>query len=184
MVVNYKVLGFVAGAVIAAAAVFTFNTWRHVSDDDRLETVLRDHCIPYALSGTKPFKNLGRAPGVYDNVELRDGVEQGGAALIYDNRFVATWGIFDGIRFCDVKPTFGSGTVAAFEVEPDGFVDRTTTLLAEFEPLEPELDAVTDGPRTLGWFGIDRAQDEGLRVLMVVSPGLVSSVIAVTNLID
>lgn len=179
-----KLFGFASGALAAALAVWGFNTWRHVSDDDRLTLILADHCLPYVQTGAIPFGDIGRTPGVYDEVDLRGGFTDDGAALLYDNRFVAQWGIApDGsggeLRACDVQPTYKDDTTAGFLVDADGFVARYTDVIATAEPLIPEVDVLTDGPLTFGWFGADRPQLEGLRVVMVASPGVVSSAIVV-----
>lgn len=176
-----KRLGFLTGAVLAGIGVFLFNQWRHVSDDDRLIAVLADHCLPYVQAGEIPFQDIGRSPGVYDAIDVDERLQNGGARLIYDLRFMAQWGETedaDGpVRVCRVDPTYGENTVAAFEVDPDGFVERYTDVLSVDEPLIPQADAVTTGPTVFGWYGGDRPQDEGLRVVFGVSPGLVSSVL-------
>lgn len=177
-----KRLGFLTGAGVAAIGVWAFYALTEVTDDDRLAEILSDHCLPYVTANTTPFTDLGRSPGVYDAVELRDDVTDGGARLLYNNRFVAQWGVFDGLRFCKVDPTYGDDTLAAFEVDASDFIPRYTAFISEFEPLEPDIETLDSGPRTVGWYGVDRPPFEGLRVVMVASPGLVSSVIAVKDL--
>lgn len=181
-----KRLGFLTGAVVGGLVVFAFNQWRHVSDDDRLTAVLRDHCLPYVQTGETPFQDIGRSPGVYDDVSVNETFQKGGARLVFDLRFVAEWGETedaDGpVRVCSVSPTYGENTVAAFEVNPDGFVERYTDVLSADEPLSPTADQVTGGPTTFGWYGADRPQNRGLRAVFTVSPGLVSGVLLVKDL--
>lgn len=174
-----KSAGFLVGAGLAALAVWLFYALTTVRDDDLLAAVLGDHCLPYVQSGAAPFADMGRAPGVYDAVETREGLSDGGTRLLYDARFVAQWGIYDGLRFCEVKPTYASASPTVFEVAPSGFIARYTELIAPFAPLVPDVETLRDGPRSIGWYGADRAPTEGLRVLMVASPGRVASVLAV-----
>jgi len=46
----------------------------------------------------------------------------------------------------------------------------------------PEEATLTSGPRSFVWTGAGRGLDEGLRVIMIASPGFVSSVLVVTDL--
>ena len=189
MVARTKVLGLITGAAIAGVVLAGVSAWRHVSDDDRLSELLADHCLPYVRTGATPFEGLGRTPGVYDVVDLREGVEAGGVVLLYDARFVAQWGILRSagnptIRLCDVKPTYAANTVAGFAVNPDGFIERYSSVVAPNGDLAPEIDTLRDGPRTLGWVDAGGRPDRGLRVVMVASPGLVSSALAVNDLAD
>ncbi|MCF2871152.1 hypothetical protein L0664_08745 [Octadecabacter sp. G9-8] len=180
-----KVLGLASGALVASLGVWAFNDWRHVSDDDRLTAILQDHCLPYVRSGDAPFDGMGRSPGVYDRVDLNDGFKDGGALLIHDARFVAQWGLSadsgpDGdttFRVCDVKPTYGTDTVAGFVVAPDGFIARYSDVIAPDGALVADRDAVPDSPVILGWFNENGDQSDGLRVVMAVSTGLVSSLL-------
>ncbi|MBT8410925.1 MAG: hypothetical protein KJP02_03890 [Octadecabacter sp.] len=189
MVARAKVLGLITGAAVAGVVLIAVNAWRHVSDDDRLSEVLADHCLPYVRTGATPFEDVGRAPGVYDAVDLREGIEAGGAVLLYDARFVAQWGILRSagnptIRLCDVKPTYAANTVAGFAVNPDGFIERYSAVIASKGDLAPEMDTLTDGPHTLAWVDAGGRSDRGLRVVLVASPGLVSSALAVNDLPD
>lgn len=129
-----KRLGFLTGAVLAAVGVFVFHTLRAVDDDDRLMAALAEECLPYVFGGQDvPFENLGRSPGVYDVVDVDDRVTGGGLRLIHDLRFLAQWGVVEtavgAVRICEVNPTFGENTIAAFEVDPDGFVGRYTDVI-------------------------------------------------------
>lgn len=182
-----KRLGFLTGAVLAAVGVFVFHTLRVVDDDDRLMAALAEECLPYVFGGQDvPFENLGRSPGVYDVVDVDDRVTGGGLRLIHDLRFLAQWGVVEtavgAVRICEVNPTFGENTIAAFEVDPDGFVGRYTDVIGAFAPLIPEREEVISGPVGLGWFEEGRQPDSGARVVMVVSPGLVSSVLIARDL--
>lgn len=187
-----KVVGLATGALVASIAVWGFNSWRHVSDDDRLSEVLAGHCLPYVLSGTVPFEGMGRAPGVYDVVDLIDGLEDGGAVLIHDARFVAQWGVMPDagvdrdtrFRICEVKPSYADNTVAGFAVTADGFGRRYSDIIAPDGALVPNFDEITSGPQMIGWYSTDGDQDAGLRVVMTASPSLVSSILVGMNLSD
>lgn len=176
--------GFLTGATLAAIGVWIFYALTTVTDDDRLTEALRDHCLPYVTDGTAPFTDLGRAPGVYDNLDLRDSTTDGGARLIYDNRFTAQWGIVTGAertsRICEVRPIHGQGASPFFAVDSTGFVARYTDVLG----LVPEDDSLTTGPRTFGWYDTPGTLDRGLRVVMVAAPGQVSSVVVLNDLPD
>ncbi len=183
-----KRLGFLTGALLAAIVVFAFHQWRHVDDDDRLLAVLVDHCLPYVQNGDIPFQTVGRAPGVYDAVEVDAGLKNGGARLIYDLRFIGEWGETEGLygpaRFCSVRPTYGENTVPAFEVDPNGFVSRYSRLMKTFDPLlEPQSETLTnEGPVVFGWYRSDQSEAKGLRVVLTASVGVVSGVTMVKEL--
>ncbi|MDG1406935.1 MAG: hypothetical protein P8Q50_03675 [Octadecabacter sp.] len=185
-----KVLGLATGSLVASVAVWVFNDWRYVSDEDLLATALRDHCIPYASAGAMPFEGIGRDVGVYDNVERDARVTEGGAAIVFDDRFTATWGEISelSLRVCTLE---GRSTAAEhFSVELDGFADRITPLLA------PLGDMGTDAARShggveegsdfhvVGWFEADKTQDKGNRVVMAMVGSLVASVTVVADLSD
>ncbi|MCF2904756.1 hypothetical protein L0666_07135 [Octadecabacter sp. CECT 8868] len=181
-----KLAGFLVGAGVAGIGVYAFNVLTTVTDDDLLSTYLSDHCLPYVLTGATPFADIGRTPGVYDELEVSENLENAGAAILENNRFVAEWGEAENpsdptsqLRVCTVEVSYAENSVAGFAVDQDGFVDRYTDVIAIAEPLVPEVDALTDGPRTLGWYGADRDAFEGLRVVMIASPGRVSSFVVV-----
>ncbi|MEL6960093.1 MAG: hypothetical protein AAGL89_14185 [Pseudomonadota bacterium] len=183
---NVKRIGFLTGAAIAGVGVWAFYALTTVTDDDRLAEVLEDHCLPYVTTGVEPFTEMGRTPGVYDEVQPRDGLEDGGTKILHGNRFIAQWGIQTGngntVRLCFVDPSYADNTIAAFDVTEDGFVSRMTRLFSTFDDLAPDRDVIESGPTVMGWFGMDRAPNEGLRVVMTVSPGLVSGVLVGADL--
>ena len=179
-----KLAGFLVGAGLAGVAVFAFSSWRDISDDDRLTALLSDHCLPFVIEGIEPFGGLGRTPGVYDTVEPR--LSEGNLSLLYDGRFAGEWGLEEvegrPTRVCAVQPAYADGTVAAFQVDPDDFVPRYTAVLARTRDVQPEVNRIEDGPRSLGWFTDPSQRDTGLRVLMIVSPGLVTDVLVLNDL--
>jgi len=183
-----KVLGLASGALVASLAVWAFKDWRSVSDDDRLTAILQDHCLPYVRTGAVPFDGMGRSPGVYDDVDLDDRLIEGGARLIHDARFVVEWGISPDagplgdttFRACKANPTYGDNTVAGFVVDGEGFIQRYSDIIAPDGSLLPDQDTVENGPIALGWFNANGDQSDGLRVVMVASDGLVSSVVVGT----
>lgn len=187
-----KVVGLATGALVASMAVWGFNSWRHVSDDDRLTSILADHCLPYVQSGAAPFEGMGRAPGVYDAVDLIESLKDGGAILIHDARFLAQWGVVTDagvegdtrFRICEVKPTYADDTIAGFAVTAEGFGSRYSDIIAPDGALAPNFDDITSGPQMIGWYGREGDEDDGLRVVMTASPGLVSSVLVGLNLTD
>ncbi|MDB4213581.1 hypothetical protein N9741_01775 [Octadecabacter sp.] len=185
-----KVLGLATGALVASVAVWVFNDWRHVSDEDLLAVALSDHCIPYVSTGAMPFEGIGRSVGVYDNVERDARVTGGGAAIVFDDRFAATWGEISELplRVCTLE---GRGAEAGyFTVELDGFADWITPLLAplgdmgtDSARLRGSID-VGGGYQTVGWFEAGKAQDKGNRVVMAIVGSLVASVTVVRDLSD
>lgn len=183
-----KLAGFLVGAAVAAIAVWLFYAMTTVTDDDRLTAVLRDHCLPYVRAASTPFEGMGRAPGVYDEVNLRDDVQDGGAAILYDNRFVAQWGVIPadadvpGVRLCTVAPSYANDASTQFDVEAEEFIRRYTDVISPDGVLSPDIDTLTEGPRTVGWYQADVPLGEGLRVVMVAAPGSVSTVLVVDNL--
>lgn len=166
--------GFLTGVLIGAIVVWVFNAVRHVDDDDRLSQVLKDHCLPYVMDGTVPFQSTGRAPGVYDDVDLRDTLFDDGARLIFDQRFTAQWGVLRrgeaDIRMCEVKPTYGENTAPAFAIETDGMLERYSALLG----LETDANAAPIGPVAILWAPPEAPLGQGLRVVMIVAPSAVS----------
>ena len=172
--------GFLTGALLGAIAVWAFYALTTETDDDRLATVLMDHCVPYVQTGADPFTDLGRAPGVFDNLDLRDSIAGGGARLLYDNRFTAQWGeVTAGARtsrICEISPTPGEPD-AAFAVYPDGFIDRYATLLG----LTADVVDLGDGPSSVGFYTDPDRPNDGFRVVMIASPGLVANTVVMDD---
>ncbi|WP_375279993.1 hypothetical protein [Pseudooctadecabacter sp.] len=173
--------GFLTGALLAAIGVWAFYALTGVSDDDRLASVLTDHCVPYVQTGDAPFSDMGRTPGVFDDVPLRDAVSDGGARLIYDGRFSAQWGTIDGVgrasRICEISPIYTERRTPAFEVRADGFTARYADLLG----LVAEQNTA---PNIAGWYEDPTQQDRGLRVVMIAGDGIVSNVVVMDDLPD
>ncbi len=184
-----KVLGFVSGAVVAVIGVTAFNAWRHVSDNDLLVSALRDHCIPYVETGAMPFGGIGRAPGVYDNVEIDDRLTNRGTKIVFDARFVATWGEIEdlSLRVCRVDGRPTGASLQGFAVDPDGLDERLNDAVQELGDLRPdterlgEVDDIQRTYRTLGWFEAGKAQDRGNRVVLSVTQSQVTNVIVVRD---
>jgi hypothetical protein len=177
-----KLAGFLVGAVAAGVAVFAFNSWRHVSDDDRLTAALRDHCIPFVHSATQPFDGIGRAPGVYDDVDVNEAGQDGGVRLIYDHRFVAQWGVVidtdengteSPVRLCTIASHANS---AGFAVAQDGFIDRYGDVLSDVKPLVTETAQLQGSAQTVLWNTPQMPPNVGYRALMIASDGAVISV--------
>ena len=187
-----KVYGFLTGAGITAVAIFGFNAWRHVSDDDRLTLVLRDHCLPYVVQQITPFTDIGRTPGVFDNVSLPDGTRDGGSAIIFDGRFVAKWGVSDRegltgprtLRVCSVEAMSGSDDIVAFQVDAGGFAARYTDIIASVRPLKADDGSIAGEGGVVIWSEPDLPADDGLRVLMIGQTGAVVAVSVVMDVSD
>lgn len=185
-----KLAGFLVGAGVAAVAVWGFKTWRHVSDEDLLMAALTDHCLPYVLTAEAPFADMGRPIGVYDNVEVDDRLTGGGAKIVIDARFVASWGeiIEPPLRICRLDGRPLGAYTQAFEIEPDDFHDQITTAVQPLGDLQLDQDrtdiddGVDDLYQTLGWFEGDMPLAQGNRVVMSVVQSQVSNVIVIRDL--
>lgn len=179
-----KLAGFLAGAGAASLAVFAYGQLTVVTDDDLLSMYLSDHCLPYVTQGTPPFADLGEAPGVYDDITRRDGAVGGDTTLLWDRNFVADWGVLPdedpGLRYCQIS------AVRGFEVDPDGFVERYSKVIADFGDLRSDPTALNGTVQTIAWFE-DVGRDDaprGLRVVMATSPGVVSTVLVGDTILD
>lgn len=185
-----KVLGLATGALFASLVVWGFTTWRHVSDEDRLLAVLSDHCLPFVLDADTPFGGMGRPIGVYDGIDPDPRIVNGGAAIILDGRFVATWGeIADlSLRICRIDGRAEGGTTQAFNVDPDGVVARVSDAVQSLGDLQldAERSGGDDAPdllyQTLGWFEADKPQDRGNRVVMTFVQSQVTTLVVVRDL--
>jgi hypothetical protein len=187
-----KVYGFLTGAGITAVAILGFNVWRHVSDEDRLELVLTEHCLPYVSAGVTPFDGMGRTIGVYDGITTDERITNGGAAVLFDARFVAEWGEIaePPVRFCTV---YGSTTDAAqqvFDVAPDGFIGRVSSMIEPFGDLRPdvaELDTTGGSEslvRSIAWREQNGPNYGGLNVTMTTAGGLIAEVMVFKDLVQ
>lgn len=190
---NFKVLGFIAGAVLAGTAVFAFNSWRHISDDDRLFAALERDCIPYVMTGVTPFEGLGRGIGVYDNVSVDARLTNGGAAILYDGRFVASWGDIQDppLRICRVDGRPMGASTQSFEVDTDTLIDRVGVAAQALGDLQNEVERLGGGAaqddnmfQTVVWFEADQAEDKGNRVVLSLVQSRVSSMIVVRDRAD
>lgn len=183
-----KLAGFVTGAAFAGVAVWAFNDWRHVSDEDRLLTVLNDHCLPYVDTGSTPFGGMGRALGVYDNADLDQTLVQGGARLLFDNRFLAQWGVSpigDGrpkdVRICRVAASYAAAGAEGFEVPDAGLIQKITGAIAPNGDLVTDYETVPNGPTTIGWFEPGTDISDGRRVVIVAGGGWVAYVVTAND---
>lgn len=171
---------------MAAGAVTAFNAWQHVSDDDRLEAVLTDHCLPYVRTGATPFAGMGRPVGVYDQAPLSDGLTNGGNAVIFDNRFVAQWGEGEDAnspaRVCTVNATFPRPDSRGFEVALVGAQDRITTSLPPDLNLTPDPSDLGPPPLTVSWREASADAGAGLRIFMTGQIIGVSTIIVIDDL--
>lgn len=179
-----KVYGFLTGAGVTAAAIFGFNAWRNVSDEDRLTLVITDHCLPYVTAGGLPFDGMGRAIGVYDGITTDERIINGGAAVIFDARFVAEWGVITEppVRICMVYGVVKDAVQQVFEVAPDGFDGRVTRMIEPFDELRPdvfELDMLDGSENSLlpfVWQKQIGSENKGLNVTITTSGQLIAGV--------
>lgn len=179
-----KAAGFATGAGLAGLAVYGFYALTEVTDTDLLGEILSEHCLPYVQTGDTPFEGMGRTPGVYDEVNLKENLLDGGVLLIHGGRFVAQWGVAENLgpqgdttfRICEVDPTYSDETIAGFVVDADSFVDLFSGIISPDGALRPSSDTMPAGPTVFGWFNANGDQSDGLRVVMTLSAGLVSSV--------
>lgn len=187
-----KVFGLATGALVASLGVWGFSALRHVSDDDRLTSALAEQCIPYVQTGETPFVGMGRGVGVYDAVELDERVRDGGAAIIFDGRFAATWGELDdpALRLCQIDGRPNGAGVQMFAVAPDGFFARYSDIFQPLGDLQPDADRLGESDleysafHTVAWFEADRSEDRGNRVVMSIVDDHVASVIVIRDLAD
>ncbi|WP_143849646.1 hypothetical protein [Octadecabacter ascidiaceicola] len=187
-----KLAGFLVGAGAAAVAVWGFNTWRHVSDEDLLMAALTDQCLPYILTGDAPFQDLGREVGVYDNTDADNRLIGGGAKIVFDARFVASWGEITEppLRICRLDGRPMGAYTQAFEIESDDFFEQITVAVQPLGDLQldqerTDIDLGADDLfQTLGWFETGMSLAQGNRVVMSVAQSQVSNVIVVRDLAD
>lgn len=187
-----KVVGLATGVFVGSLAVWAFNEWRDVSDEDRLTSALVDHCLPYVLSGARPFVGQGRAVGVYDNVETHSFPHDGGAAVIFDDRFVANWGETQHppLRVCMIDSRATWAPSGALAVREDGVMTQMQTLLAPLGDMVP--DEFSDTPtesasgdiQVIGWRERGTSEDRGNTVSFVRDGSGISSVLVRRDLSD
>lgn len=183
-----KLVGFLMGAAVAGVGVFAFNTWRHVSDADRLAAVLLDHCIPYVQTGDTPFTDIGRTVGVYDGIDRLPDIENGGIRLIYDARFVAQWGESgdaDGpARVCIINDTYARSDSKGFEVAPASLTGWVASKIAPQTGLNGRQTDLTPPPRVMSWGQDGTDENSGLRLFLTAQMFGVSDVIVVSDMPD
>ena len=121
-------------------------------------------------TGASPFQDLGRSPGVFDNLELNTTIEDGGARLIFDGRFAAQWGLAQDansdVRVCSVQDIYARADSKGFEVQPltlTAFVDDV--LPADLD-LSPVPQDPAPPPRLLAWTQKGTSTDDGLRLFL------------------
>ncbi|MCW1950938.1 MAG: hypothetical protein KIH44_006200 [Octadecabacter sp.] len=184
-----KFAGFLTGAGVAAIAVWGFNSWRDISDMDRVTAIIGDHCLPYVQFGTAPFQDMGRPVGVYDEANLSDSVTGGGNAIIYDNRFVAQWGestdVNSAVRVCSVADSYVMANSVGFVVDTPAIADWIEgTVLAEID-LVATSTALGSVPSLLIWEPPAQAERfSGLRIILNATENSVSSVLILDDLPD
>lgn len=186
-----KLAGFLTGALVAGLLLFTLTALRAETDEDRLIAVLQDQCLPYVTTGSPPFEALGRRPGEYDGVHLDPHLQDGGAALIYELRFLAQWGRVvrseanGTVRVCRLEPAhLAQESSAGFSVEPVGFLARFQAVIAPDGALIPDATEISGGPQTVSWLQPGKSASEGLRVSMGVEPGRVFAVLVAQDAVD
>ena len=172
-----KVYGFLTGAGVTASAIFGFNAWRNVSDEDRLTSVITDHCLPYVTVGGLPFDGMGRAIGVYDGITTDERITNGGAAVIFNARFVVEWGVIakPPVRICMIYGRMNDAVQQVFEVAPEGFIGRVTRMIEpDDEPHSDVLELdISDGNESLllpfAWREHSGIENKGLSVTIARS---------------
>lgn len=173
-----KLAGFITGAGVAAAGLAVWSALTTVTDAMRLDRMLTA-CADYATTGAPPFVGEGRSIGVYDVPVFEDDFVADTHRILDDGRFEAAWEQIDDvespIRLCRVTARFDGGAPMSFRLEGGALIPLVTQILASFGDLVPETDTITDGPRTLGWYEAGKAQDEGIRVVLIAGPSDVSS---------
>lgn len=186
MVAQAKVLGLITGGAVAAAAVTGFNAWRYESDADRLASALRDNCLPYVQSGITPFQDIGRSPGVYDQFDRNDAITNGGARLIFDNRFSTQWGESEDsdspVRVCEISDLYARADSTGFEVMPQTLLST----LADFTGPDTGLVRVdseqTPPPYLMIWTQTGADTSTGLRVILTAQMFGISGLLVVDDL--
>jgi len=180
-----KVYGLLTGAGIAAVVIFGFNAWRHVSDEDRLMSVLSDHCLPYVKTGATPFEEMGRSAGVYERAFLSDQFSDGGHKILFDGRFVAQWvNNVDGdsaVRVCKVDYSLNSAGSVGFDFDTldlVAWIDETIADDNDLVFLEGEIGPM---PTALAWHSSDAARFEGLRIALTAQDTGVSGILVVDD---
>ena len=184
-----KLAGFLAGAGMAAIAVWGFNTWRHVSDMDRVISIIGEHCLPYVQSGTTPFEGLGRPVGVYDQAELTERITDGGNAILYENRFVAQWGesidLNSPIRICSVKDSYSQADSVGFQVDTSVVAAWVDKNVIEGTGLVATYSELGVAPNLLIWEPPAEAERfSGLRIIITATETSMSSIMLVEDLVD
>lgn len=180
-----KVYGFLAGAGVAAVAIFGFNSWRHVGDEDLLTAVIADHCIPYAKTGATPFEDMGRSAGVYERAFLSDQFSDGGHKILFDGRFIAQWVTsVDGgsaVRVCKVDYNLNSSGSVGFDFDTQELVVWINETIADDNDLAFLEGEVGPMPSTLAWYASDTDRFEGLRLVLTAQDTGVSGVMVVDD---
>jgi len=162
--------GFLTGAAIASIGVWLFYALTTVTDEDRLAAVLTQHCLPYVQTGATPFGDLGRSPGVFDNLNLNTSIEGGGARLIFEGRFAAQWGLAQDansdVRVCAVQDIYARADSKGFEVPPHTLTEFIDDLLPADLGLAPVPQDLAPLPRVLAWTQNGKTTDDGLRLFL------------------
>jgi hypothetical protein len=183
-----KIAGLASGALVASVAVWAFNDWRHVSDEDLLFSALTDHCMPYIVDGTEPFVGEGRPIGVYDNVEIVAELTTAQSRLMYDDRFVASWGEVEGttLRVCRVAGRPIGASAHAFAVDPDGFVERVTQAVSPLGDLSPTSEVWNGGSDViaLGWMAFDGHYEVEPQVTLSVDGPRITKILVSQDRVD
>lgn len=184
MVARVKVFGFIVGAVLTAAALTAFNMWRYVSDVDRLEAAIMDHCVPFTQTGATPFVGMGRPVGVFEQDYVAATMNNGGSAIIYENRFVAQWGEGEdansSARICIVRAIPSDHDREGFDV---GHADLSDWITGFISP-DLVLDLVGSGSVLpfASWHQEGAADYTGLRVFLIGETGAIEQVMVMDDL--
>ncbi|SLN54138.1 hypothetical protein [Pseudooctadecabacter jejudonensis] len=175
--------GFLTGAVLAAIGVWLFYALTEVTDKNRLARILADHCLPYVHTGTDPFADTGRAPGVYDTTPTAS-LTNGGIRILDDGRFTAVWGEASDegvrLRLC----TLEAAGPAGFSIAPASFVPSITAQLSTTKPLVPDTQALPEGTATLVWSTPDMPPNTAYRALAITTRSGAAATLQSLTLID
>lgn len=182
-----KIAGFLTGAGIAGLGVLAWSALTDVSDEDRLASVIVDHCIPFVQTGAVPFEGVGRPAGVYDQANLSGRITNGANTVLYDNRFVAQWGesidVNSAVRVCIVKDSYSDANSIGFAYDIDALQNWVNTVAIAGTDLVATHSTPNSFPTVLVWEAPNTVERfSGLRLVMTATQNGVSQITIVDDL--
>lgn len=163
-----KIAGLATGALVASVAVWAFNDWRHVSDDDRFAALLSG-CLDFVINGENAFSDQGRSLGVYDVPEFSGPTDAQSQRLLYDGRIevaVQTLGTFNiPTRFCSVAVVSNSANLPLM-LQNEGWTDAVSNTIADYRTVELRITELTATGLQYDWREPDMSPDDSLIVTM------------------